>query len=43
MVSLLIPDNVSTRFCDAFEHHCMEAAITNLDAPSDNVRKIMIS
>ena len=31
MMSLLIPENVTTRFCDAFEHQCMDDAITNLD------------
>ena len=39
MMSLLIPDNVDTRFCDAFEHRCMSDAIANLDTPFDSVSK----
>ena len=37
MMSLLIPDNVSMRFCDAFEHRCMDAAIASLDTPYHKV------
>ena len=37
MLSLLIPNNVSARFCDAFEHQCMDAAIRNLNIPGQKV------
>ena len=43
MMSLLIPNNVSARFCDAFENRCVGDAIKNLDPPRDKVHKIMIS
>ena len=29
-MSLLVPENITTRFCDAFEHACMWNAITDL-------------
>ena len=42
MMSLLIPDNVYTRLCDAFEHRCMSDAIANLDTPYDKVSKMLV-
>ena len=42
MMSLLIPDNVYTRFCDAFEHRCMSDAIANLDTPYNKVSKMLV-
>ena len=42
MMSLLIPDNVYTRFCDAFEHRCMSDAIANLDTPYSKVSKTFV-
>ena len=42
MMSLLIPDNVYTRFCDAFEHQCMSKAIENLDTPYSKVSKMLV-
>ena len=43
MMSLLIPDNVYTRFCDAFEHRCMSDAIANLDTPYKKVSEMLSS
>ena len=42
MMSLLIPDNVSMRFCDAFEHGCISNAIANLDTINDKVSGIVV-
>ena len=42
MMSLLIPENVDTRFCDAFEHRCMSDAIANLDTPYNRVSKMLV-
>ena len=42
IMSLLVPENVPTRFCDAFEHRCMWDAITDLKVTSIEVNSIFI-